>query len=121
MASYREIFESGYEQASGCGEHALGFSPEEVAEVLWAIWDGYDAGSFEYSGSDDRTVSLCRLKDGRFGVLEESEDYTGHGCMCSGSADIFDNLEDALRLGISTEDRGQARSALGLPEEEVVG
>ncbi len=112
MVSYNKIFKGGYDEASRCGEHTLGFSPKDVAGVLWAFWDADEGSDFEKRGTDDRTVSLCCLKDGKFGVLEECEDYTGHGCQCSGSADIFDTLEKAMRLGLNAEDREKAKAAL---------
>ncbi len=79
MATYQEIFENGYEQANLCDEHKgnLQFSDEDVREVLYAEWTG--EGTFEESDRDDSTFALVKLKDGCFGVFEESEDYTGHG------------------------------------------
>lgn len=49
--------------------------------------------------------ALARLNDGRWLTLVESQDYTGHGCQCSGSMSIWPSREEAIRMGLTEEVR----------------
>lgn len=52
-----------------CLEHPKDVDIEDVVEVLY----------FEPAPQDDDGAAICRLKNGKFLVLTEWQDYTGHG------------------------------------------
>lgn len=64
-------------------------------------------GSYCDSGS----FAVGELKDGRIIVVREDSDSSGHGCQCSGSADIFDNIDLAMRLGLTENEREELAKA----------
>lgn len=47
--------------------------------------------------------AIFRLKDGRWGSMDESQDYTGHGCQCGSNVSFHPTKEDAIRLGIGED------------------
>lgn len=51
-------------------------------------------------GPEHSCAFIAQLDDGKWLAVEEAEDTSGHGCQCSGSADIYDSEEEAIRLGI---------------------
>ena len=60
-----------------------------------------------YSSSDinsERTgIVIFRNFDGKIGILEDNEDYTGHGWQCSASLSWFNSEEMAWRLGVAAK------------------
>lgn len=105
-----------------CCLHTPVWTPVDVAEVLASVWNGDESGGWrdckapaEYGnwkdGSDSTSYTVVRLKDGRFGLLSESEDYTGHGCQCSAATNTYESLDDLLRLGVEEWQSG-ARDAI---------
>lgn len=108
---------------ANCSDHPLQID-EKVLEGVRTIAglggcgctgmnERYDTcGSYCDSGS----FAIGELKDGRFIVVREDSDSSGHGCQCSGSADIFDNIDLALRLGL-TENEREALAANGTVRE----
>lgn len=79
---------------SCCLQHPENYNVDEIVSVdEWTISenDGPSGGA------------IFKFKDGTWGAMEESQDYTGHGCQCNSSFAIFDNKKDAIRLGLSTE------------------
>jgi hypothetical protein len=57
------------------------FLPHELREVILWRWNSFDGqwqdGPKIYTESE--SYALVRLANGEYGVLTESEDYTGHG------------------------------------------
>lgn len=101
-----------FDNASICGEHDV--SAFSIADVVEACcrWKGEGSGGDGSDWSDgpkpctdSQSYAVCKLRDGRYGVLLESEDYTGHGCQCSGSASVHDTLDDAIRFGLGQSER----------------
>lgn len=107
----------------GCCLHQPVWTPVDVDQVLCSVWNGdYDGGwqdckppaaRYEaWKGSSDSTsYTVVRLKDGRYGLLSESEDYTGHGCQCTSATDIYTSVADLLRYGVEEYQAG-ARDAI---------
>lgn len=106
----------------GCCLHAPVWTPVDITEVLCSVWNGDGSGGWtdsgvpgEYGSWKDSTESssytVVRLKDGRYGLLSESEDYTGHGCQCDAATNVYDSLDDLLRLGVEEWQSG-ARDAI---------
>ena len=65
-------------------------------EVIWA----YNSGWYT-----ERDMSALVKIDGGYAVFHEGEDYTGHGCQCNGDVVYFKTLDEAIRLGLTDEDR----------------
>jgi hypothetical protein len=110
-------------QLQGCCLHTPVWTPVDVAEVLCSVQktDGYgdwkDSAAFDGTygswkdGTDSSSYTVVRLKDGRLGLLSESEDFTGHGCQCSAATNAYGSLDDLLRLGVE-EWQSDARDAI---------
>lgn len=82
-----------FQIATQCSDHR----DERIAES-----DLGEAVYYGDNGADEfESVAVFRAVNGGFIVAAESSDYTGHGCQCSGSAEQFDSLDNALRLGLS--------------------
>jgi hypothetical protein len=106
---------------TGCCLHNPVWTPVDIAEVLCSVEDSggwtdctrpsEDAYQQWKRGTESTSYTVVRLKDGRYGLLEEGEDYTGHGCQCDASTNVYDSLDDLLRLGIE-EYRCEARDAI---------
>lgn len=93
----REAALATFQIATRCGDHR----DERIAES-----DLGDVLFYGDNGADEfESVAVFRAAGGDgFIVAAESSDYTGHGCQCSGSAERFDSLDNALRLGLSDSD-----------------
>jgi hypothetical protein len=91
--------------ASSCGDHPLQIEASVLdgAETLFAASSCCWAD--ECNCDETGTVALAKLVDGRYLVVAESSDYTGHGCRCDGYADIYDTLEQAVNVGLTDEAR----------------
>jgi hypothetical protein len=64
----------------GCCLHEPQWTPEEVQREITWIGD-------RHTGSDSSSLVIVLLKPVRdrsweYGLLTQSEDYTGHGCQC---------------------------------------
>jgi hypothetical protein len=83
-----------------CCLHNPQWHPGQVVRIIDAIcdddggWHVMDNGGKSFS--DSSSVYLVELEDG-FGLLEESEDYTGHGCQCDSFTGKYGTLEEALQ------------------------
>jgi hypothetical protein len=88
-----EVAEQVIQGINSCG-HALA---PEMADIV-VVTHAYDSNDAQ--GGTERDGSfVALLRDGRWVAAWDSEDYTGHGCQCSGGADYFATQEEALRLG----------------------
>jgi hypothetical protein len=106
-------------QLSGCCLHQPAWTPVDAQAVLCSVWSSY-GGSWQdskpvaeewdnWKGSTDAvSYTVALLKDGRYGLLSESEDYTGHGCQCSAAAGVYGSLDELLRLGVDDDDARDA-------------
>lgn len=90
-----------------CCLHEPQWRPLDVESVLAGVQHGYgdewkpvtfeDAGYVSWKdGTDTESAIVVKLKDGGYGLLHESEDYTGHGCRCGAFTGRYDSLEDLL-------------------------
>lgn len=62
-----------------CCMHDPQWLPEDVdREISWT-------GDRE-SGRDTSSIVIVALKNGFFGLFAQSEDYSGHGCVCNSMA-----------------------------------
>jgi len=107
-----------YESLAACCMHDRPWSPDDVAEVLCWVWRG-DGGTWR-DGPKDETESegiiAVKLADGRYGLLTESEDYTGHGCQCNSATGVYASAGDMLRFGVPDEGAaGAIRERLAIP------
>ncbi len=67
----------------GCCLHEPQWLPEDVDKILCWVGD-------RQNGSDSSSIVIVRLKTRaaekpyglEYGLLTQSEDYTGHGCQC---------------------------------------
>lgn len=113
-----------FRQLQGCCLHDPVWTPVDAVRVLCSVQSDYcgdgwkdctapDAyGTFKDS-TDTNSYTVVRLKDSRFGLLSESEDYTGHGCQCNAATGAYDSVSDLLRLGVEEWQEG-AREAIRL-------
>lgn len=103
ISELREMFTC----LEGCCLHSPLWRLEDVAVVLCAIWQGYGDrwDDIPKYGTDSRSVWVVRLKDSAYGLLCESEDYTGHGCMCNSYTAKYPSLPDLMQ-GLSEGERG---------------
>lgn len=110
-----------FQQATQCSDHRDdSFSESDLGDVLFYG----DNGADEFS-----SVAVFKAADGNGVIVAiESSDYTGHGCQCSGSAERFTSLDNALRLGLAaddaelcgaTEERNRAIERFGASESEA--
>jgi len=104
-----------FEQASGCGDHPLTITAAEIngAETILALGGCGCRGlspNYDTCGSycDTESFAVAKLPDGRYVVIHESSDTTGHGCRCSGGDSTHATLSDALWHGLGREDREMA-------------
>ena len=110
-------------QLQNCCLHDPAWTPVDVAEVLYSIQQADYEGGWKDStvpesprgdwkdGADSSSYTVVRLHDGRYGLLAESEDYTGHGCRCDAAASIYGSLDELLKMGIPEQDARDAVSA----------
>jgi hypothetical protein len=79
------------------------WKPGIVKKVI--AW--FDTASSYAYGTERSGYVVFKTSDKRFAVLSDSEDYTGHGCQCCSSLTIWDTLEEALRLGLSEDEKNK--------------
>ena len=60
-----------FDSANNCSDHPLGLDWSELEGHAIAYWDN---GEDEFA-----SIAVFGLPDGRFCVIEESSDYSGHG------------------------------------------
>lgn len=100
-----------YDGLAACCLHERLWSPDDVAEVLAMVWCGDESGGWQ-EGTKQSTESTAytavKLADGRFGLLSDSEDYTGHGCQCTSSTAVYGSLDELLAMGVPEDDARQA-------------
>lgn len=112
-----------FRQLQACCLHDPVWTPVDVDRVLCSVQSGYgggwkdctapdDYGTFK-DGTETSSYTVARLKDGRLGLLAESEDYTGHGCQCNAATGAYESVSDLLRLGVEEWQEG-AREAIRL-------
>ncbi len=81
---------------------------DDVAEVEVGWTDGNDEPEFAW---------LLRLKDGRYAAASGGHDYTGWDCQSSLEITIHDTRDEAVRFGLTLNDR--CNLDLLLPGEEL--
>ena len=54
---------------------------------------------------DTESFAFALLSEGRFLVMRENSDTSGHGCQCDGSYLICAELGEAIHLGLTREER----------------
>jgi hypothetical protein len=102
-----------------CCLHDPQWAPDDVAEPLCTVWDGDEGGGWKpgaKQGTESVAYAVVRLKDGRYGLLADWEDYTGHGCQCSSSTSAYGSLDELLNMGIPEDGaRTAIQAALAAP------
>ena len=97
-----------WERCVGCCMHAPVFDIADVDQACYR-WSGGEYGDAWKDGAKQCTESnsyaVVQLKDGRFGVFLEGEDYTGHGCQCSSATSVHATLDEAVRMGLGGSER----------------
>lgn len=100
QAELRENFERVWNDCDGCClVGSIAFTLADVTEIL--AFEEYPYGG----GPDSNSTSLVKLANGKIGVFCEWEDYTGHGCQCGCTTEIYDTVEAALRFGVTDTER----------------
>ena len=112
--------ESAFSDLARCCLHSPAWTPVDVDQVLCSACRSYpgwrDSETYDIGGSDSESETVVRLKDGRYGLLSESSDYTGHGCQCGASATAFATADELLKLGVVDEAAREAiRIGLSVP------
>ena len=87
-----------------CLNHPVNYATDQIKIV--EVWC-----KSENAGPSGGGIFL--LADGRWGALEESQNYTGHGCQCCSNVVFYDTREEAIRLGLTPDLAGR----LGLKKE----
>lgn len=83
-----------------CMGHVM-FTGDDIAEILLNGQrthgtDGYGPIYYGIIDTDCDTFVIVRLKNGKFGLLTASADYTGHGCQCGSMTLVKDTLPEIL-------------------------
>jgi hypothetical protein len=73
MTEITEVF-SAFKELEGCCLHEPQWRPIEVEKILTVVGD--------LLCNDADSLLIVSLKNGGYGLLAESSDYTGHGCRC---------------------------------------
>ena len=111
-----EDLRSTYDSLAACCLHDPQWSPDDVTEVVAMVWEGDDTGGMwkpgEKTCSESESYTVVRLKDGRYGLLAEGEDYTGHGCQCSSSTAVYGSLDELLTMGVPEDGAREAITAV---------
>jgi hypothetical protein len=56
-------------------------------------------------GPEHSCTVLAKLPNKEWVVVNESEDTSGHGCMCDGNIAFFVTEEDAVQMGLDQDQR----------------
>lgn len=67
-----------------------------------AIYAWFYEGDY---GPEHSAVALVQASNGEYGVFNESEDSTGHGCQCNADVAWFSTLDEAIEKGLSVDER----------------
>lgn len=106
MTDLKEL-EEHFRNLRACCLHDPQWTPVEAAEVLFAVQrDPYGGDQWEngyHGGSDTSVVVGVRLRDGSYGLLSSSEDYTGHGCRCGSYTGRYVDFKDLVKNGLLPE------------------
>lgn len=112
--------ETMFRSLQSCCLHQPPWTPVDAETVLCSVQNQYGdswkdstpPGTDDYpswkDGTDSASYTVARLRDGRYGLLAESEDYTGHGCQCQASAAVYDGLDELLRMGVDDDGAREA-------------
>lgn len=66
---------------------------------ILGVWTDSNWSTTEHS----MTVFMRAGKE--YAVLHEGEDYTGHGCQCSGDVQFYPSKREAIALGLDDNER----------------
>ena len=93
-----------------CCLHNPAWDPDDVFNVLVGVqryfgceWTVVSGEHIKDVYSDSESYTVVELGDGMLGLLEEGEDYTGHGCQCGSFTGKYVDLEDLLANGIAND------------------
>lgn len=73
----------------GCCLHNPQWTPDQVEQEIAWIGD-------RELGSESQSLVIVQLTGGQWGLLTQSEDYTGHGCQCDAMTVKAATLRDLL-------------------------
>ncbi len=97
-----------------CCLHEPIWTPVDCRKVVAHVWSGeYEGGWVTGSPgsktcSESRSFTVVQFHNGEYGLLYESEDYTGHGCQCDAGTSAYKTLDELLRYGVDSDGATQA-------------
>jgi hypothetical protein len=118
--SIQDILDS----ALSCSDHHFsveGLDLEGLTTIIALAREYGDWSTEVFPGSDVSSFALGQLKDGRYMVVRESQDYTGHGCQCSGDMSTHTSFEDAWTFGLTQDEREIAGPYLSIENKTLFG
>ena len=98
-AEIQELAKEVFDGANSCDEHKTNLSWISLAGKAIAAY-------MEYGDcSESNGVAVFKMDDGKFCVVEQWEDTTGHGCQCGGTTNLYDDYQSMLSEGLSKADK----------------
>lgn len=97
-AEIQELAKEVFDGAESCDEHKTNLSWFSLAGKAIAAY--MEHGDY----SESNGVAVFKMDDGRFCVVEQWEDTTGHGCQCGGRTEIYGDFKTMLDEGLSKGD-----------------
>lgn len=86
-----------FDYLEDCCLHEAQFTPAEVDSILAYGWmEGGWKRELCLTGNDGQGFAVARLKNGRYGLITASADYTGHGCQCGSMTVVADTLPEIV-------------------------
>lgn len=93
---WKHVFAYGPTAGQGFYKHPYAIDTYDVAQTLAAANGDNDGPDW---------VGVFQLFSGDYLTIRAGCDYTGWGCQESGNSELFSSLEDAIRYGLSDEER----------------
>jgi len=107
MAATLDNLRKEFQKLLGCCLHYPVWTPDDVSSIIigvqseYAGWTVVEGPYVKDIGSESESYTIVQLTDGNLGLLEEGEDYTGHGCMCGSFTGKYASLMELLESGIT--------------------
>lgn len=111
MITFEEVYGN-----ANCGDHPLQIPLPVGIKTIYSFWRGDGGYETEQGDSWDNESFAIGELGGRFYVVQEWSDSSGHGCRCDGTITEWASLEEAIRLGIGEPQR-EAISRLNESQE----
>lgn len=78
-----------FNEVKNCCLHDPQWTPDDVQKIV--LWHGDRT-----TGSESSSLIIAKLKDGKWGLFTQEEDYTGHGCRCGSMSVKEDTLHKLI-------------------------